>query len=89
MQVWAQTQATDKMGFQEAQMLLTAYFYTVIPIFSPVSSYAVLSQELGLFLPNFSHLKLSHLTFTVYLAILYEGKSSAQALPEDSWFHLS
>lgn len=70
-------------------MLLTAHFYTVIPIFSPVSSYTVLSQELGLFLPNFSHLKFRHLSFTVYLGVLYEEKSSSQALPEDSSFPLA
>ena len=86
--MWAQTQATDKTGFQEAQMLLAAHFYIVIPIFSPVSSSTVLSQELGLFLPNFSHLKFRHLSFTVSLGVLYEVKSSSQALPERSSIYL-
>lgn len=85
----AQTQATDKTGYQETQMSLTAHYYTVVPIFSPVSSYTVLGQELGLFLSNFNHLKFRYLSFTVYLGVLYEGKSSSQALPEDSSFHLS
>lgn len=55
--------------FWEAQMLLTAHFYSVIPVFSSVTSYTVLSCELGCFLPNFSHLKLKHSSFTVYLCV--------------------
>lgn len=61
-------------------MLLTVCFYTAIPIFSPVSSYTVLSQGLGLFLPNFICIKFRHLSFTVYLGVLRKGESSSQAL---------